>query len=205
MKKRTILKATLIPVTLAAFLTGCASYDAAPLNNPSPEAFHSSQSRNEEVQIVARAFDKNDCSTYLDRDVVRKGYQPVQLFIQNNSDKNFLFSLNRISLPCARPDEVADKVHTSTVGRVVGYGAGALIFWPLVIPAIVDGIKSSEANTALDSDFVAKTAKDQVIYAHSHVNTLIFVPVNSYQPSFNLSLLEEDSQEIKTLNITAVS
>lgn len=204
MNKKTILKTTLIPVTLAVLLSGCAEYDAAPLNNPSPEVFHSSQPRSEEVQIVARAFDRDDCSTYLDRDVVKKGYQPVQLFIQNNSDKNFLFSLNRISLPCARPEEVADKVHTSTVGRVVGYGAGALIFWPLVIPAIIDGIKSSDANDALDSDFVAKTAKDQVIYAHSHVNTLIFVPVSSYQPTFNLSLLEEGSHEIKTLNITAV-
>lgn len=204
MKKNTILKITLIPLSLAALLSGCANYDAAPLNNPSPEAFHSPQVKNEDVQIVARAFDKDDCYTYLDRDVTKKGYQPVQLFIQNNSDKNYLFSLNRISLPCARPDEVADKVHTSTVGRVVGYGAGALIFWPLVIPAIVDGIKSSEANTALDSDFQAKTARDQVIHAHSHVNTLIFVPVNSYQNTFDLTLLEQDSQEIKTLNVKAV-
>jgi hypothetical protein len=108
------------------------------------------------VKVAAKAFDKMDCKRYLDRDVIKKGYQPVQLFIQNNSDKNYLLSLNRLSLPYVRPEEVARTVHTSTMGRILGYGIpGIVIAWPLIIPAVVDGVKSSEANEALDKDFYA--------------------------------------------------
>ncbi len=116
-----------------------------------------------------------------------------------------MFSLNRISLSAARPEEVAEKVHTSTVGRAAGYGVGALFLWPLAIPAIVDGIKSSDANDALDNDFSAKVAHDQVIFRHSHFNKIIFVPVNEYQPAFKVTLIEQDSNKPKIFNVTVVS
>ncbi len=192
MKKR-----YLISLTLLAF--GCASYQASPLTTLSTETIETS--RSDDVVVLARAFDRSDCRTYLDRDVIGEGYQPVQIYIQNDSKKSFAFSLNRLSLSCARPEEVAEKVHTSTVGRAVGYGVGALFIWPLAIPAIVDGIKSSKANDALDTDFNAKTARDGIIFPHSHVNRLIFVPVNQYQPSFELTLIEQDTQKARSFNV----
>ena len=183
------MKKSLVSTTvLLALLCGCASYNAASLNTLSTDIVKSSDS-NDNLMVVAKAFDKRDCKTYLDRDVIGKGYQPVQLLIQNDSAKNYSFSLSGISLTCARPEEVARKVHTSTVGRAVGYGAASLIFWPLAIPAvvgitasyvatsliiwplaipaIVDGVKSSNANEALDKDFLAKTARDQLLHAHN--------------------------------------
>ena len=158
----------------------------------------------ETILISAKAFNKSDCKKYLDRDVLKKGYQPVQLYIQNNSDKSYLFSLNRVSLSCARPEEVAEKVHTSTVGRAAGYGAAAWFTCGLLaIPAVVDGVKSSQANEALDNDFSAKTARDQTILPHSHLNKLIFVPVNEYQQMFSITLIEQESNKPKTFNIVA--
>jgi hypothetical protein len=106
--------------------------------------------------IVSKAFTPQDCDRYLDRNVIVEGYQPVQLYFQNDSDKSYLFSLNRIGLTVARPEEVAQKVHTSTAGRAFGYGVGALILWPLAIPAILDGIGSAKANKSLDSDFLGR-------------------------------------------------
>jgi hypothetical protein len=156
----------------------------------------------EPVAVLAKAYDKADCKRYLDRNVISKGYQPVQIYIQNNSDKNYVFSMDRVSLPCARADEVAETVHTSTVGRIVGYGLGALVLWPLVIPAIVDGLKSSEANASLDNDFAAKTAREQVIYKHSHLNKLIFVPLSDYQQNFNITLMD-DANRPKTIHVKA--
>jgi len=198
MKKPYLL--ALLPIFLSA-LSSCANYRASSLNALSSEPIIYNTSK-EQVVVLAKAYNKTDCKRYLDRDVISKGYQPVQIYIQNNSDKNYHFSPDRISLACARSDEVAERVHTSTIARVTAYGIGAFFIFPLIIPAIVDGMKSIEANTSLDNDFAAKTAREQVIYKHSHFNKLIFVSVESYQPNFNISLVDNTGQ-VKTLQVKA--
>lgn len=201
------MKTRFAQITCTAFfialLSGCASYNAAPLNNLSSDVMLSSyEAKNSDVLVTAKAYDKLDCKRYLDRDVISKGYQPIQLYIQNNSDRSYSFSLNRIDLPYARQEEVAGKVHTSTVGRILGYGVpGVIILWPLIIPAVVDGIKSADANEALDYDFSSKIARDQIINPHSHFNKIIFVPVSDFQQSFNVTLIDQESNKPKTFRV----
>jgi hypothetical protein len=186
------------------FLSGCASYNAAGLNTLAGDAMVSPLSKEKSnVIAVAKAFNKDDCKRFLDRDVIAEGYQPIQLYIENNSDKLLIFSMSRISLPTVQPEEVAQKVHTSTIGRAVGYGVGALFIWPLAIPAIVDGLKSSEANHHLDIDYSSKAARDHVIQPHSYFNKLLFVPLNEYQPSFTVTLMDQNSN-MKTISITTI-
>jgi len=198
---------SLAPFTLlaAAFLSSCASYKASPLYDLSPDLVRTSSRENEGVSIAAKAFTRQDCERYLDRDVIGQGYQPIQLYIQNDSDKNYIFSLDRVGLPIARPEEVAETVHTSTVGRVVGYSVGALFLWPLVIPAVVDGIKSSEANTALNSDFEAKAARDRIVFSHSRQNTLLFVPTSAYQNAFTVTLIDQESQKPNEFHLVVLN
>lgn len=200
MKPKKILFTSSALALLLSF-TSCASYRASPLFIPFPDLIQP-VSRGEKISIVSKAFTRNDCNIFLDRDVIAEGYQPIQIYIQNDSDRNYIFSLNRITLPIASPEAVADTVHTSTVGRVAGYSVGALIFWPLVIPAIVDGIKSSNANTALDNDFAAKAARDQVIFSHSRFNAIFFVPVRVYQKFYTLTLIDRESNQPKIFDIT---
>ena len=208
-KFRGIMKKHLNPVlfvsTALVMLSGCASYKAAPLNVPSSEAVHSSSAvKNNDIFITAKAYNRADCKKYLDRDVIAKGYQPIQLYIQNNSNKSYAFSLSSIDLPYARGEEVARKVHTSTVGRALAYGIpGLVVCLPLIIPAVVDGIKSSEANDALDSDFSSKIARDRTIAPYSDFNKIIFVPVGDFQQSFNVTLIDQESRKPETFNVFA--
>ncbi len=190
------MKYALIPLL---FLAGCASYKASSLTSLDSEVVLTSPQG--ELVAVAKAFDRIECKRYLDRDVLRAGYQPVQLVIQNNSDKDYVLSLDRISLPVARPEEVAERVHTSTVGRAVGYGVAGLLIWPFFIPAVVDGFKSAEANESLDNDFAAKAAKDRTIGAYSRMNGLLFVPVRGYKNDFTVTLIDVATKEPKTLNL----
>ncbi|MDP1609274.1 MAG: hypothetical protein Q8L98_08195 [Chlamydiales bacterium] len=196
--KKTIFTSSALAITL--LLSSCASYKALPLYTPSPDLIQAVPS-NEGISIISKAFTHDDCKKFLDRDVLSEGYQPLQIYIQNDSDKNYIFSLNRITLPVARSEEVAERVHTSTVGRVAGYSIGSLFLWPLAIPAIVDGIKSSDANKALDYDFAAKTARNQIIFSHSRFNSLIFVPIHAYQNFYTLTLVDQDSGQPKIFNI----
>ena len=193
----------LVTLTALVALSSCASYRAAPLNTVASDMMFQPSSDQGGVMISAKAFSRSDCKTYLDRDVISKGYQPVQLYIENNSNRVYQFSLSRISLSCARPEEVAEKVHTSTIGRAVGYGTAALFLWPMAIPAIVDGVKSANANESLDTDFSAKTARDQLLFQHSHLNKLIFVPVCDFQSTFKVTLIDQESHESKVFHVTA--
>ena len=200
MKRFAILPLLIIGTLM--FLFSCASYNATTLHTLAYDAVLSSVTIKDDVVAVAKAFNKGDCKRFLDRDVIMEGYQPIQLYIENNSDKFYIFSLSRVSLPTAQPEEVAQTVHTSTIGRAVGYGVGAIFLWPLAIPAIVDGIKSAEANDHLDIDYSSKAAKDQVIIQpHSYFNKLLFVPINEYQPSFTITLIDANSN-MKTIAIT---
>lgn len=188
-------KSWLSTASVASILlfSGCAHYGASPmppiLSRLVPDAPRG-------LTIVARKFNQEDCKKFLDRDVIRKGYQPVQLYIHNDTDTNYVFSLNRLGLVHADPIEVANKVHTSTMGRALGYGVSGLVLWPLLIPAFVDGAKSAEANRALDRDFLDKAASDQLITAHSDFNKLIFVPKDECPDKFNLSLANTSSNNI---------
>lgn len=152
----------------------------------------SSTPKIDDILVAGRAFNDADCLKYLDRPVRKYGYQPVQIIIKNDSDKNLFFSPDQISLPCARVEDIAEEAHTSTVGRSAGYGAAAFFTCGLfVIPAVVDGVKSANANRALDSDYFAKTAKKTLIAPNTKMNSIIFVPSGSYTDSFQITLLEE--------------
>ncbi|MBI2742462.1 MAG: hypothetical protein HYX48_00900 [Chlamydiales bacterium] len=199
--RRSFLAFTILPLVL---LCGCASYEAAPLSSLSSQIIRTqAPEASSDLLITAKTLTKAECKQYFDRDVIKKGYQPVQLYIQNDSDKSFSFSPDRVGLTCARSEEVARKVHTSTLGRAAGYGAAALFLWPMAIPAVVDGIKSSQANEALDRDFSAKTAMDQTIQPHAHFNKVLFIPANEYKSTFDLVLIDLKSGDAKTFTVNA--
>jgi hypothetical protein len=179
------------------FLSGCASYRANDLSALDPYTVRS-YSEMEGLHIGCKAFTEADCLVYLDRNVIAKGYQPIQLTFQNMSDKTYIFSSKEMSIPCTNTEEVAQSVYTSTFGRVVAYSL-------LVLPAIVDGIRSAHANTDLNQDFHEKAREHFVIPPGAYQKTIVFVPRAHYRPVFDLSLLEQETGKHKTVGLSLVS
>lgn len=174
-------------------LSGCARYQAQSLKRLSTDT--SNQITNNSISYASRAFDRCDCKRYLDRNVIEQGYQPVHLTITNNTDRNLNFLLEGISMPCLDAQEVAQKVHTSTLARAASYGVAGLFIWPLLIPAVVDGIGSSQANEKLDSDFERKAMRNQTIMPYNTINGLVFVSSASYDPNFRITLTDIQTSE----------
>jgi hypothetical protein len=175
-------------------LTGCASYNASTLSLLSTEtAIHSNENPN--VLVSWRAFDQNDCATYLDRNVLAEGYVPLQLTIRNNSNDPMFLSPDNFSTPISSPNEVANKVHTSTGGRIAAWGVGGLIFFPLLVPAVVDGFKSANANDALDADYREKTLKEHTIQPHSSFNGVVFIPSQYADQKIQLFLVNQRTHQ----------
>ena len=172
-------------------LSGCAGYKARPLPKLTKRSLDEKS-----ISLDYRVFDKSDCKKYLDRDVIKQGYQPILISITNNSNRAIQFSRKNINLPTIDAYEVAQKVHTNTVGRAVGYGTAAVLSCGLfAIPAIVDGVGSAKANDQLDIDFDTKTLRDQVIEPSETVNGLIFVPIESFKANFKIVLSEPKTSQ----------
>ncbi len=126
----------LLTIVSIALLPGCASYQSRSLEDIS---YCLSDSSSHGISVASKAFDEVDCKTYLDRDVLAAGFQPVQLYIRNDSNRNYVFSFDQLSIPAANPQEVAEKVHTSTKGQAVAAGGTSLAVgtlvtgWPLFL------------------------------------------------------------------------
>lgn len=173
----------IIPALLLLILGGCAKYKTQPL------AQLLTYKEEKSVSFAYKVFSPEDCKKYLDRKIIANGYQPVQITITNNSNDWLYFSQDNINLSIVNSEKVAKKVHTSTVKRAGGYGIGSLFVPVLLVPAIVDGVKSSGANSKLDIDFINKELKNQEIAPYSTVNGLIFVENALFKSNFDISLI----------------
>ncbi len=187
----------IIPVIVVFLLGGCAKYRVQPLNRLMATSFNDDE---QSVSFAYKIFNLNDCKRFLDRNVLAKGYQPIQITIVNNSNKYINFSRSGFSLPYVSAEEISKKVHTSTLGRAAGYGIGSLFLWPLAIPAVVDGVKSSNANSKLDEDFIRKELSDQIISPFTSINGLIFVSKEEFTSEFRITLV--DSRNSKKIELS---
>ena len=175
-------------------LTGCASYNASTLSMLSPEtALQSNENPN--VLVSWKAFDKNDCDTYLDRDVLAEGYVPVQLTIRNNSNDPMFFRL----ITSAHRSLLLMRWPISAIRQqaavLLPLGVGGLIFFPLLVPAVVDGFKSANANDALDADYREKALKEHTIQPHSSFNGVVFIPAHYADQKIHLFLVNQKTHQ----------
>ena len=69
-----------------------------------------------------------------------------------------------------------------------------------MVPAVVDGIGSAQANEQLDNDFALKSLHDQTIKPYSMINGLIFVPSGNASREFYFKLSDPDKHEQLTLS-----
>jgi hypothetical protein len=168
------------------FASGCAHYD--------PHAFESLRYKNENVAKCARNIDgKTGAVTlyasrlspgeekfYFDRNIHAKGYQTVLFTIQNDSAYDLRLDNEDIVPTVAKSETVAELLHTSTAGRSAAYGtAGLLLCAPLLIPAVIDGIKSSNANKQVDADISDRARAYVNIPAEAQRNHAIFMGKDS--------------------------
>lgn len=174
-------------------LSGCAKYRAQPLDRLSTCV---PDEKGPLITFAHKVLNKAECERYLGRDVLAKGYQPIHITFSNNTNRYINFSKANISIPCVHVGEITRKVRTSTAARASIYGvASALFFWPLAIPAVVDGVGSSRANKRLNADFARKELRDQIVSPLSTINGLIFVPVENFDPEFKITLIDADNHD----------
>ena len=181
--------------------SGCAKYQPGVLASLQPEFAPYSEEKSG-ITLSVQKLTSGDSKRILNRDIIEKGYQPIQITVKNDTKKYVLFSNQGVNLPTVPAQEVADKVHTSTTGRAAAYGVAGLFIWPLLIPAVVDGVGSAQANEKLDRDYDAKVMGQVVIQPYATHNGLIFVPVSELQGSFEIILVDRETKEKISYRVT---
>lgn len=203
LKSNIIIRLSLILITAVTLfspqLHGIARYKAIPLNY-----LHDSTARKAEpcpqISFAFRKFNRSDCKKYLGRrQIINRGYQPIQIQVTNNTDRFLIFSPDNFSFPCVSFLDVVQRVHFNTSLRLVCWGIGSFFIWPLVIPFAIEAIESPRANERLELDYSNKSLGCQVIEPYGAINGLIFVPAKNFTRNFSFTLIDQQNNEKITL------
>ena len=178
-------------------LSGCATYSAGRLPSAELTTFKNAQDQ-DGLKVAVKLFDARESKQIFGVSKVHELYQPVYIAIDNRTKNGYQFSkstsINKQSVPA---EEVAKNCGFSTIGRATTYGVAGLFIWPLLIPAVVDGVGSAQANQKMESDYTYKEIKDDRIQSNGLLNGVIFVYKMKEGEEFAIRLQNVDTNEIK--------
>lgn len=183
----------LMAIFLTVFMIGCAKYTPHALQRPIVKA-----EKKEGVKVSVAHLSEEECRYFFSRRIIAKGYRPIQVCIRNNSDQGYVFYAERVNVSIEDRDVVAQALHLDTAKRIAPYAIAGLFLGIFFVPAIVEGVKSHQANKQLDEDFARRT-----ISSHSRVfiapgttfNRVMFVRSENMVSPFMIDLVNRKTKE----------
>lgn len=188
-------------VLLCLFFTSCARYHVSNLPSNNVEDYPNRKEQNG-VTIACKAFDVREIKQIFSGNTLEKGYQPLYLVIDNRSQSTYQFDKrSSLNMRCTPADEVAKVCGFNTVGRATAYGVAGLFVWPLLIPAVVDGVGSANANQQMQADYCYKEIKDGRIMPNELRDGVVFVDRIKPGQILTVRLRNMDTEEITLFEI----
>ncbi|MGZ6254501.1 MAG: hypothetical protein ACXWL5_00745 [Candidatus Chromulinivorax sp.] len=173
------------------------------------------------ISFEYKILNKKECKQYFKtKKILKKGYQPIQITVTNNSDDYIMFSQKGLNVPTVDVDTVFTALHKNGIIRGLSLGlVGMLAASPLpmltllpwavhVISCIGFTIFSAAGifagagalmynnKIAVISDFILQ---DQIIQPHSVVMGIVFVKVDKLTSDLSLIVQNQNSQELISL------
>jgi hypothetical protein len=180
---------------LLLFLSSCAKYDGKKLSKPYAPVHEKNN-----IEVAQKALTENECKEYFGgRNLLKRGYQPIQIYVKNNSDRTMYINPNYITLPLEPASSVAKKLH-----RDIGWKVTKYFFIGGPLWAAIEGVASNDANKVIDSDINEKSVRlDRAIKIRPHgiINKVMFVSKENYPQDFNISLIEAKSNKRIKFNL----
>lgn len=193
--KKTV--ALLVSVCFVVMSSGCASYRAGRMPSSNVETFKNVQDQ-EGLKVAVEFISPKDSKQIFGVGKVTQLYQPIYIAMDNRTKSSFEFSKRgSINLAGVPAEEVAKNCGFSTAGRATAYGVAGLFIWPLLIPAVVDGVGSAQANEKMESDYMYKEIKDDRIMPNGLLNGVIFTEKMKEGEELTIRLTDVDTREIK--------
>ena len=190
------MKRVVVSIVFVMLISGCASYRSARLPSSDPETFANYQNQ-DNLKVVAKFLDARESRQTFGVGKVYDKYQPVYIAIDNRTKSAYEFKKRMLNIQCVPAEEVAKVCGFSTVGRATTYGVAGLFIWPLLIPAVVDGVGSAQANERMESDYMYKEIKDDRVQPNGLLNGVVFLDKMKDGEALDIRLTNVDTNEIK--------
>ncbi len=173
------------------------SFTSLPSLIPGKELF----SEADAISISVKPLTSEESEKYLKNDLLKLGYTPVQITIENQSLDPYLITPNSISLPLAKPKDIASAAKRSSLPASLGLRIAGFIFWPFSIPSTMHGIKTMEAYQKAKKELSIKSIKEEIIPPYSTMNRVFFVKQDEYKDSFSVTLVNQETLESKIFSV----
>ena len=171
------------------FLSSCAKYEGKKL--PAPHApIHNKKN----IKVSRKALTQKESRKYFSgRNLLARGYQPVQIYIENNTDKTYYLNPNLITLPLESASSVARSMQRNVGWKITKYFIIGGPVW-----AAIEGVASHDANKMIKSDMGEKSIRLNTavkIRPHGIINKVMFVAKENYNSDFDVSLIEHKTNK----------
>ena len=161
-------------ILLCFTTTGCASYRARslPSSNPTSLANHETQ---DGLTVGVQFFNASESKKIFGVKKVSRVSQPTYIVIDNRTNDTYEFNKRTLNPTAIPAEEIASECNFNTAARATTYGVAGIFIWPLLIPAVVDGVGSSQANQRMENDYMYKEIKDDRISPNGLLNGVVFL------------------------------
>lgn len=183
-------------ILLCFTVTGCASYSAGRLPTANVEALPSFQDQGG-LKVGVQFFDAREAKQIFGVGKISNVCQPTYIVIDNRTNNAYEFKKRMLSQPSIPAEEIAKECGFSTVGRATAYGVAGLFIWPFLIPAVVDGVGSSQANQRMQDDYMYKEIKDDRIQPNGLLNGVVFLGKMKTGEELAIRLTDVKTNEVK--------
>jgi hypothetical protein len=154
------------------------------------------------ILLSIKKFSPDECLDIFSANIVKCGYQPIQLTINNFSTELVYLSPTNISLKLASPEKVAKSCHWKTGEMTITAGALACLFWwPALIPTAYCGLEMQNKNEKISKNILKQDMVqcwDNVsILPSENISRIIFVAVEDLRRNFSMSIFSSKDKNIE--------
>lgn len=193
---------------VSLLLSGCAHYKSRPFKQVGRDGRMPSLigQVDDKVLVHAHALSKTEVSHYFGSRVAsRKKATPVLLTVNNPTKKVLVLDAWDIGLHLRHVDDVLRDVKYNAAQRIITWSVLGLFIPLFFIPAVVDGVNSTEANQSMQQDFYDRVLSCDSyikIYPHSTMSRVMFVQDSSWQKAFDVKIADRKTGQKTTINVT---
>ncbi len=142
------------------------------------------------IDIEVLLYTKEDCEKYLSKDLLKKGFQPIQVIIHNNTANTYSICPSSIDMKTATAKEVITKIKIGTIPKKVGYSVAGFFLWPVSVFSTIESLVHAKSLKQLESGINAKLVRDGVIEPYTTTARIILVQKEELKKEFDIHLID---------------
>lgn len=153
-----------------------------------------------DVLVRIKVLRDFECAHYFDNRLVSQGLQPIQMYIQNDTDHFYILDGSNISVPLVGKRGVGAYLYKNTYARSAIWLFGTVaLAWQLFLPVfLIDTVGCVQANKHIRSDIesICINPKEKlVIPPHTRIHKVLFVDQDDYHHHIEIRLQEQERQD----------